>query len=80
MKMVLGSGTSSGHIRMKAQSKREAAYHFLDSYTNDREDGQCTEMKGVSAVSEVKHKAASLQLSAPPRCHIPLGSLSPMGV
>lgn len=52
---------------------------ILDSYTNEREDGQRTEMKGVLQQVKSEHKAVPLQLSAHP-CHLPLGPLGPMGV
>lgn len=49
---TLGSGTCYGHMSERKHHKKEKQ-RILDSYTNEREDGQRIEMKGVSAASEV---------------------------
>lgn len=49
---TLGSGTCYGHMSERKHHKKEKQL-ILDSYTNEREDGQRIEMKGVSAASEV---------------------------
>lgn len=51
IKMILGSGTCSGHMSERKHHKEEKQL-ILDSYTNEREDGQCIERKRVSAASE----------------------------
>lgn len=57
---TLGSGTCYGHMSERKHGHMSERKHhkkekqlILDSYTNEREDGQRIEMKGVSAASEV---------------------------
>lgn len=49
---TLGSGTCYGHMSERKHHKKEKQL-ILYSYTNERGDGQCIEMKGESAASEV---------------------------